>query len=229
MLKKPIEMSTYVLMKILESVPNRYDKGIRILTLGTLNKAYDRLTASIHEGQQVLDIGCGTGALTMRAARKGAKVKGIDVNAQILEIAQKQANEAGIAQNIEFCEMGIAELANDAAGKYDVVMSALCFSELDDNELFYALKEIKRIMKPGGSLLIADEVMPKGFFRRMLHRIIRFPLVIITYLITQTTTHAVKDLTGKIKQADMRIESVRLNRLGNFIELKAGNPAKEEK
>jgi len=48
-------MSTYILMKILETAPGRYDKGIRILTLGRLGKAYDRLTSHIRKGQRALD------------------------------------------------------------------------------------------------------------------------------------------------------------------------------
>ena len=64
-------MSTYVLMRILESSPRRYDLGIRLLTLGHLDRAYDRLVGRIERGQRVLDLGCGTGALTLRAARRG--------------------------------------------------------------------------------------------------------------------------------------------------------------
>lgn len=81
-------MSTYVLMKVLESAPSRYDAGIRLLTLGKVDEVYARLASHIKDGQRVLDIGCGTGALTLRAAQQGAKVKGIDINAQMLEIAQ---------------------------------------------------------------------------------------------------------------------------------------------
>lgn len=61
-------MSTYVLMRILESAPSRYDLGIRMLTLGKLDAIYDKLTSSIAEKHRVLDIGCGTGALSLRAA-----------------------------------------------------------------------------------------------------------------------------------------------------------------
>jgi ubiquinone/menaquinone biosynthesis C-methylase UbiE len=77
-------MSMYVLMRILESAPRRYEVGIRILTLGRLDKAYDRLASHIERGQQVPDLGCGTGPLTLRAAQQGAKVKGIDINVRML-------------------------------------------------------------------------------------------------------------------------------------------------
>lgn len=221
-------MSTYVLMKILESAPSRYEKGIRILTFGRLDKAYDGLTFHIKKGQRVLDLGCGTGALTLRAAQKDAKVKGIDVNFQMLEIAQKRASEANLTQNVELCEMGVAELGNEESESYDVVMSGLCFSELTEDELIYALKEVKRILKPGDLLLIADEVKPRSISKRILNWLIRFPLVIITYLITQTTTKAVKNVPEKIKEAGLLIESVRLNKMENFIELVARKPKKGE-
>ena len=66
--KKLAAMSTYIFMKVLESTPCRYDRGIRILTLGRLDKAYDRLVSHIKNGQRVLDLGCGTGALILKAA-----------------------------------------------------------------------------------------------------------------------------------------------------------------
>ena len=161
-------MSTYIFMKILESAPSRYDRGIRILTLGKLDKVYDRLTSNIMKGQRILDLGCGTGALTLRAAQKGAQVKGIDVNPQMIETAQKRANESNLTKNIELSEMGVAELESEQSENYDVVMGGLCFSELTKDELNYTLKEVRRILKPRGLLLIADEVRPKTISKRIL-------------------------------------------------------------
>jgi len=206
-------------MKVLESAPDRYDAGIRILTLGKLDKAYDRLISCIKSGQKVLDIGCGTGALTLRAAQKGASVKGIDVNVQMIEIAQKRAIKMNVAQNVEFCEMGVAELDSEKSENYDIVMSGLCFSELSEDELIYALKEVKRILKPKGLLLVADEVRPDSLSKKMLNWLIKFPLVIITYILTQTTTKAVENLPETTEKAGFLIESVGLNKIGNFIGL----------
>ncbi|MDK2892432.1 MAG: hypothetical protein PWQ49_824 [Methanohalophilus sp.] len=203
--------------------------GIRILTLGRLDGVYDRLTAYIIKGQKVLDIGCGSGALTLRAAQKNAKVKGIDINPLMLEIAQNRANEAGLTQNIELCEMGVAELGSEESESYDVVMSGLCFSELSEDELGFTLKEAKRILKIGGFLLIADEVRPKNIFKRIVNWLIKIPLVIITYLIAQTTTNSVRNLPERVEEAGLQIESVRFNKMGNFIELVARRPEETTK
>jgi demethylmenaquinone methyltransferase/2-methoxy-6-polyprenyl-1,4-benzoquinol methylase len=222
-------MSTYILMKILESAPSRYDKGIRILTLGALDRAYDRLISPIESGQRVLDLGCGTGALTLRAAQKGAEVKGIDVNPHMIEIAKKRVNEANLSQNIEFCEMGVAELGSEEPEGYDIVMSGLCFSELSEDEVIYAFKHVNRILKPGGLLLVADEVRPKNILKRLIIWLLRFPLAIITYLFTQTRTSAVRNLPEKVKESGLLIESVRLSKIENFIELVGRKPKEEEK
>jgi demethylmenaquinone methyltransferase/2-methoxy-6-polyprenyl-1,4-benzoquinol methylase len=218
-LRENIPMSIYILMKILESAPSRYDKGIRILTLGRLDDAYNRLTSYIKSGQKVLDLGCGTGTLTIKAAQKPAKVKGIDVNSQMLEIARNRTIKANLTENIELYEMGVAELGSEESESYDVMMSGLCFSELTENELVYTLKEVRRILKPDGLLLIADEVRPTSIFKKVLSWLIRFPLLIITYLITQTTSSAVNNLPTRVEEAGLLIESIRLNKMGNFIEL----------
>lgn len=214
-------MSIYILMKILESAPSKYDQGIRILTLGKLDKVYNRLTSHVKKGQRILDLGCGTGALTLRAAQKGAKVKGIDINPQMLEIAQKQAIKKNLLKSVNLFEMGVAELESEKSNDYDVVMSGLCFSELTESELIFTLKEINRILKPSGLLLVADEVKPKSILKRILNELLRFPLVIITYLITQITIHSIENLPEKIKKNGLLIESIRLNNLENFMELVA--------
>jgi ubiquinone/menaquinone biosynthesis C-methylase UbiE len=218
-------MSTYVLMRILESAPRRYDLSIRLLTFGGVDRAYDRLAARIEAGQRVLDIGCGTGALTMRAARRNAQVKGIDANAQMLEIARQRAGASDLARNVDLQEMGIAELDAEPAGSYDAVMSGLCFSELSEDEITYALSQIVRVLRPGGLLLVADEVKPPDLGRRLLHALMKAPFAALTYLVSQQTTHALEDPAEKLSRAGFSIESIRRNTLGSFVEIVARKPA----
>ena len=197
---------------------------MRLLTFGSLGRAYDRLASRVQDGHRVLDLGCGTGALTLRAAGRGADVTAMDVNAQMLEIARQRARAAGLAEKIDFREMGIAELGGEPSASYDVVMSGLCFSELSEDEIRYALKQIRRVLKAGALLLIADEVKPPDLVRRMIHALSRAPLVVLAYVVTQQTTHAVENLAEKVTQAGFWIESTRSNTLGSFVELAARAP-----
>jgi len=217
-------VSTYVLMRILESAPRRYELGMRLLTFGRVERAYDRLAGCVTEGQRVLDLGCGPGALALRAARRGARVKAIDVNPEMLEIASDRLTRSGVAANVSLVEMGVAELDREAAGSYDVVMSGLCFSELSEDERRYALAQAARILRPGGRLLLADEVVPRGRMRRLLHALLRAPLAAIAYLVTQQTTHAIANLPEQVEAAGFSIEGVRSDALGSFLELMAEKP-----
>ncbi|MCG3259114.1 MAG: class I SAM-dependent methyltransferase [Candidatus Heimdallarchaeota archaeon] len=210
-------------MKILESAPYRYDKGIKILTLGNITKAYDRLTQQVKKGDNILDVGCGTGMLTLHALIKGANVTGIDINTEMLEIARIRIENSDFKENVNLLEMGVAELDNFDENEFDVIMSGLCFSELSNDELNYTLKFSKKILKQNSLLIIADEVKSNLFVFRFLNFLIRIPLVIVTYILTQTTTKAVKGLEEKVTRAGFKIESIRKNKMRNFIELVARN------
>jgi demethylmenaquinone methyltransferase/2-methoxy-6-polyprenyl-1,4-benzoquinol methylase len=215
-------------MKILESAPSRYDLGIRLLTLGRLGKAYDRLTSYIKKGDRVLDLGSGTGALALRAAQRGAKVKGIDINPRMIEIAQARAKETHLAQHIEFVEMGVAELDKEEAESFEVVMSGLCFSELTEDEFDFTLREVSRILRPGGLFLVADEVRPTGIFKKILVWPLRIWLRLVVFIFTQTSTRALISLPEKIKEAGFDVVSLRLSRSETFLELIAKKPGERE-
>lgn len=217
-------MSTYVLMRILESAPRRYELGIRLLTFGRVAKAYDRLASHVTKGQRVLDLGCGPGALALRAVWRGADVKAIDVNPEMLEIAAERLARSGLETKVELVEMGVAELDREGAESYDVVMSGLCFSELSNDERRYALAQSARILRPGGLLLIADEVVPRGRVARLIHALVRVPLVALTYLVTQQTTHAIANLPEQVDAAGFSIVAARAGGLGSFLELVAEKP-----
>ncbi len=211
-------------MRILESAPSRYDRGIRLLTLGRLDRAYDSLAQYIRPDDRVLDIGCGTGALTLRAARRGAVVKGMDVNRDMLDIAARRVRYAGMERAVELVEMGVAELDGEARSSYDVVTSGLCFSELGDDALDFTLRHIRRILCPGGLLLAADEVRPASQVARLVHRVMRAPLVALTYAWTQQTTRPVERLPERMEAAGLDVESVETDRLGSFATFVARRP-----
>jgi demethylmenaquinone methyltransferase/2-methoxy-6-polyprenyl-1,4-benzoquinol methylase len=214
-------------MRILESAPNRYDAGMRLLTFGSIDRAYDRLASHIRAGARVLDIGCGTGALALRAAGRGARVKGIDVSAGMLEIAAQRAREAHLSSSVELEEKGVALLDGEEAGSYDVVMSGLCFSELSDDEITYTLAQIRRILRPGGLLLLADEVRPRKRATRLALALVRAPLAALAYVVAGRSSRAVERLPERVVDAGFAVESTVTSALDSFCEVVACKPEGE--
>ena len=206
-------------MKILESAPYRYDKGIKILTLGKIDKAYDRLVDNIQKDDRVLDLGCGTGMLSFRAVLKGATVTGIDINPEMLEIAKKRIEELEAKDKIEFLEMGVAEMDHFESDSFDIIMSGLCFSELSEDEIYFTLKQIKRTLSKEGKFLLADEIKSRSIFKKIINWFLRIPLVMITYILTQTTSRALKKIEDRIIESGLIIQSRKSNILDNFVEL----------
>ncbi len=217
-------MGTYVLMRVLESAPSRYERGMRWLTLGRIDRAYDRLVEPIRSGDRVLDVGCGPGPLTLRAARRGARVKAIDIAPAMLEIAAARLRSEGLADRVELVEMGVAELDRESDESFDVVTSGLCLSELSPDEVRYTLAAAARILRPGGLLLVADEIRPASGAARWLHGLVRAWLVALTWIVTQQSTHPVEGLEARVIAAGFEIVSRRADGLGSFVELVARRP-----
>jgi len=211
-------MSSFVYMKILESQPRRYDRGIALLSLGQADKVKRQLVAdTVEPGSRVLDIGCGTATAGLLAARAGARVTGFDVSPAMLAVAREKITAASLTDAIDLIEMGVSGMDRFDDGSFDVVISTLAFSELSDDEQGYALHHAFRILRPGGLLAIADEARPITIGRRLLHSMVRLPLVVVTFALTQTTTHAVQGLSERVRQAGFRIDKEQRTALGSFL------------
>jgi ubiquinone/menaquinone biosynthesis C-methylase UbiE len=215
-------MSTFVLMRLLESAPRRYDFGIRLLSLGRIGRVQERMAEQVGAGDRVLDIGCGTGSLTLRCAGRAARVTGIDISPQMLDVAREKVEAAGLEDQVELREMSAIDL--DEAfpeGSFDAIVSSLVFSELSEDEQGFVLRECRRLLRDGGRLVIADEVVPRSWPLRLLSRVLRLPLVVLTYILTQTTTRAVAGLEEKITGAGFAIRAVETSLLGGLTLLVA--------
>lgn len=211
-------MFSYIYMKILESQPRRYDRGIALLSLGQSERARKRLVnENVSPGSRVLDIGCGTGTAAILAAQAGARVTAFDISAPMLAVAREKVAAATLTDQIELIEMGVAGMDRFADSSFDVVMSVLAFSELSRDEQAYALDHALRILRPGGLLAIADEAVPRTAGRRLLHGLLRLPLLIVTFVLTQTTTQAVAGLPARIRQTGFHVDAEEHSALDSFI------------
>jgi len=204
-------------MKVLESSPQRYDRGMRLLTLGRLARAHGDIAARIRSGWRVLDIGCGTGTLAVMMAQRSAQVTGVDISPIMLSVAHEKVRTASLEDHVTLRELGVTEL--DTAfpdGSFDAVTSSLAFSELSNDEVAYALRQAYRLLRPLGWLMICDEVRPDSLAGRMGAGLVRLPFVLLTFLLTQNTTSQVSDLSPRVEAAGFRMVETRRYLLGTL-------------
>lgn len=112
--------------------------------------------ADIQPGEQVLDVGCGTGTLAIQAKRrvgKAGRVAGIDPGTQ--QIARARAKAARRNVSIDF-QIGVIEQLPFPDQTFDVVLTTLMMHHLPQSLKIQGLSEIARVLKPGGRLVVAD-------------------------------------------------------------------------
>jgi ubiquinone/menaquinone biosynthesis C-methylase UbiE len=205
-------MSTFLYMKLLESTPARYDRGIRMLSGGKIGRVYERLAELVAaRGKYVLDIGCGTGGVALACAARGADVVGIDINPEMLEIAQTKRRPS--AGSVEWLELGAMEIEDRfPENAFDAAVSCLMFSELSREEQSYVLEVVHSRLRPGGMIVLADEVLPRTPARRLWYRVGRLPVALLTFALTQTTTRPVQRLAERVREAGfVTVEEERLS------------------
>src|SRR6266566_3471495 len=112
--------------------------------------------AQLQPGEQVLDVGCGTGTLAMEVARRvgrAGRVAGVDPGTQQIARARRSAARRHVP--IDF-QIGMIEQLPFPDQSFDVVLATLMMHHLPASLKRQGLAEIARVLKPGGRLVIAD-------------------------------------------------------------------------
>jgi len=120
----------------------------------------DRL--SLRPGQAVLDAACGSGNLTIPAARTGANVNGVDIVPSLLSAASRWAAREGVTVALD---LGNVEELPYADARFDVVLSmfGIMFAARPDK----VVAELARVTRPGGRVVLANWTRG-GFIGRLL-------------------------------------------------------------
>jgi SAM-dependent methyltransferase len=122
----------------------------------------------IRQGEDVLDVGCGAGQLSLPAAKDGARVTAVDIAANLIEQARARAAKAGLS--IRF-EEGDAEALAFPDTSFDLVFSFIAAMFAPRPELVAA--EMTRVCRPGGRVVMGNW-SPAGFVGEMFRLVGRY-------------------------------------------------------
>jgi ubiquinone/menaquinone biosynthesis C-methylase UbiE len=131
-----------------------YDPFTRLIGI---QSAHRKLAgqAGLESAHRVLEIGCGTGNLSLLVKRMKPRleVTGLDPDPKALARAGRKARAAGLALQLD---RGFADQLPYPDGSFDRVLSALMFHHLDAGLRVASLREVLRVLRPGGSLHLMD-------------------------------------------------------------------------
>jgi len=129
--------------------------------------------ARITPGLDVLDLGCGTGTLALMIKRScpEARVRGLDVDPQILAIAREKIASAGVEIDLH---QGSAAIPPLAPASFDRVLTSLVLHHLKTADKERALAGTRRLLRPGGELHVADFGQPQNALMWLLSQAVRW-------------------------------------------------------
>jgi demethylmenaquinone methyltransferase/2-methoxy-6-polyprenyl-1,4-benzoquinol methylase len=133
-----------------------YDLVVRTCTLGCDLYWKRRLLAKVPPSRAILDLACGTGIVTLALARRNhqARIVGVDVTEDYLQVAREKARDLGA--NVEFIHADAETVALE--GTFDCVTSSYIPKYVDAGKL---LDNITPALRPGGVIVLHDFLCPR--------------------------------------------------------------------
>jgi len=147
---------------VLHSMASYYDLLAALMTLGREREFRDRLAALVDlaPGESVLDVGCGTGSLVLASKRRVGRaglVTDIDASPEMIERARRKAKNKGDGIHFEVARVESLPFPNET---FDVILSTLMMHHLPRATRERCVSEMRRVLRPGGRLLVVDFEKP---------------------------------------------------------------------
>ena len=126
--------------------------------LWVINTPYRRIleAATITAHDRVLDLGCGLGNILIALAERIDFIHspaGVDVSPDLIRIGEREIAQAGLGDRISL-QVAPATRLPFADGAFDVVLTSHVLKHLDDEALLTSFREVVRVLRPGGRLLL---------------------------------------------------------------------------
>ena len=149
------------------NIASDYDRLNHILSLN-IDKGWRRKAvreiADLASPLKVLDVACGTGDFTIAIARKvaaGSKVVGVDISEGMMEIGKDKILKAGVDAEMSIADCEALPYDPESFDRISVGFGVRNFEHLD-----LCLREMNRVLKPGGKLVILELSLPSNAFVR---------------------------------------------------------------
>ncbi|MCB0103638.1 MAG: methyltransferase domain-containing protein [Anaerolineales bacterium] len=126
--------------------------------------------ANIQPQMKVLDLGCGTGTLTLmlKRAHPEAQITGLDGDSEVLDIARNKSRDADIQW-----DEGLASSIPYPDSAFDRVVTSLVIHHLVTDDKRRAFEEVYRVLKPNGELYVLDFGAPHSSLTRFMTKYMR--------------------------------------------------------
>lgn len=148
-------------MKKLELEPSTYEKEFTKLTGGINIEIQNWILDRVGQSKEILEVGCGPGALAIKMAKNNNIVTAIDSNPNMIQAAKTTA-AFNSDLKITFLEGSAVTTPSET---YDAIVSTFMLSELRPLEQQIFLRSMWKSLKKGGKLLLAAEFEPSGFWK----------------------------------------------------------------
>ena len=154
----PVREKAGLVRGVFESVAGNYDLMNDLMSLGIHRAWKQDFTArsGVLPGDSVLDLAGGTGDIAaLMSKRVGARGRVVltDINQAMLDVGRRRLEDRGIVSNVEFA-LADAEHLPFPDGEFDAVTIAFGLRNVTDKDA--ALREMRRVLKPGGRALILE-------------------------------------------------------------------------
>lgn len=168
-----------------------YDTFFRLMLPELEIKTYLVNNSNLDNKQKILDLGCGTATLTILLKEKFpiAEVIGIDIDPEILKIAEDKVKKLGLNLLLELCSSTELIFSNES---FDRVLSSMAIHHLNQEQKIKTFKEVLRVLKPQGEFYIMDFNKP--------HNIIMYILSLLLSLFNKFGEATNDNISGKLPQ-----------------------------
>ena len=183
-----------------------YDRYVKLGGFGEAFRKQIVDEAAISPGENVLDCGCGTGSLAITARRAvgpEGRVEGIDISKDQLGRAREKARAEKL--DIVFHEGSIDELPFPD-DEFDVIFSTLMLHHVPAEAKRRAFREMRRVLRPGGRVVIADFGPPAHVWGW----IVFSPLVLMFLASSSTRFNMQNRLPEAMSEAGLRVTDHRV-------------------